>query len=111
MYLSGGLTAITGSATDAGASVGVTFVVNGVVLRDGSGQEASQLLQSINGTPTLFKSGVLSDWSSPAGIVTTPTFAVQAGEPFTLRIVPTSIASGGGSGLAGLRPHAGVRIR
>lgn len=100
VYLTGSLTAISETATNAGASVGVVFVVNGVALKDGSGEEASQLLESMDGTPTLTKTGVLAGWGSPGGVLTTPTFAIEAGVPFTLSIVLTSVVTGGGAGLA-----------
>lgn len=78
---------------NASAGVGLSFRINGSLIGDGT----RGLLSQNGGAPTVTALGVLAEWPAPSGVVTTPSFSVVAGTPFTLKIELNAVAQGVGA--------------
>jgi hypothetical protein len=92
--LRGDLSAGAVAGTGAFAIVTVFVKVNGVVI---VGSDDFVSYDAVGDDPVVVAAvGALTDWRPPAGIITTPAFNVQAGEPFSLELQLDTRAGAGG---------------
>lgn len=107
MHLSGqrdaGSSQTSALDSDGGVNLLVAFHVNGAIVSNiGSTISGAQFFNGANASqPTITTEvGVLVGWRPPAGVITSPTFTVDVGAPFTLQITLDVAAGAGAQGMS-----------